>query len=487
MLVKHSLFYLIARGLPGLINLLALALYTRLLSPEDYGRYALVVVGAGLVGAILFQWLQLGLLRFLAAKQNDRQIFLSTIWSGFLVVVGVGCCITLIAASIIADASLRVLVVLGLMLLVFQAFFDMNQELERSLFSHLRYGSYALARATLSLSFGGLLTWQGWGAEGLLIGMIAGNFFPLISQYRSRWRGVNVRLRNPQILRQLLSYGLPLTVTFALGFIVSSSDRFLLGMLLNVEAAGLYTVAYNFSQQSLGMLLMIVNLAAYPLAVRALEQEGQVEARLQLRRNGTLLLGTALPAAAGMAILAPNIAQVFLGESYRLAAGSLIPWIAVGALIAGIKAFHFDLSFHLGQRTVVQVWVVLITALVNVALNFLLIPRFGLYGSAYANVAAYLIGLVLSIVIGGRIFRIPLDGLDFFKISLATACLLAALWSWRGGTDLLLLIIKVIYGGAVYGFVLLLLNVAETRTRLINELRERWKLRLCANLEKAKR
>ena len=41
-LLRHSFIYLFARGVPGVINFLAIAVYTRLLPPEEYGQYALV-------------------------------------------------------------------------------------------------------------------------------------------------------------------------------------------------------------------------------------------------------------------------------------------------------------------------------------------------------------------------------------------------------------------------------------------------------------
>lgn len=55
MLLRHSALYTLARGLPGLINFAALAVYTRLLGPEEYGRYALVIAAVGLANAVLFQ------------------------------------------------------------------------------------------------------------------------------------------------------------------------------------------------------------------------------------------------------------------------------------------------------------------------------------------------------------------------------------------------------------------------------------------------
>jgi O-antigen/teichoic acid export membrane protein len=64
MLWRHSALYLLARGLPGVVSLAAIAVYTRLLGADEYGRYALVIAGVGLGNKLVFEWLRLSLLRF---------------------------------------------------------------------------------------------------------------------------------------------------------------------------------------------------------------------------------------------------------------------------------------------------------------------------------------------------------------------------------------------------------------------------------------
>ena len=59
-------------------------------------------------------------------------------------------------------------------------------------------------------------------------------------------------------------------MTVALSFVIDSSDRFLLGWLLIDAAVGQYAVAFDLTSFSIGLLLTIVNLAAYPLMIRAL-------------------------------------------------------------------------------------------------------------------------------------------------------------------------------------------------------------------------
>ena len=93
----------------------------------------------------------------------------------------------------------------------------------------------------------------------------------------------------------------------------------MLGWLKSTEAAGLYAVGYDLAQQSLVMLMMVVNLAAYPLAVWSLEEKGVQAAQTQLKQNCTLLLAIAMPAAAGLVILAQYCSR-HIGEAFRQSA-----------------------------------------------------------------------------------------------------------------------------------------------------------------------
>ena len=66
MLIKHSIIYLIAKAIPALVAFGALSLYTHLLTPDEYGLYALALTSAILLNAVFLTWIPAGTLRFWA-------------------------------------------------------------------------------------------------------------------------------------------------------------------------------------------------------------------------------------------------------------------------------------------------------------------------------------------------------------------------------------------------------------------------------------
>lgn len=467
MLIKHSFLYLLAKGLPGGVNLFALMLFTRLLSPEEYGQYALAIAGVGLANVVIFQWLRLGVLRFYSSNDGRIKVLLATILRGFLVLLTVTAIGGAGGAWSITDPEIQGLFVLSLVVLWSEAFFEINQELARSQLTPIRYGAFALVKSLVTVSLGWAFALAGFGALGLLMGLVAGTLGPIIFEWARIWRGVSLKSADPNLLRDFISYGIPLAVTFGLGFIVSSSDRFIIGLLLKVEDAGLYSAGYDLAQNSLGMIMMIVHLAAYPLAVRALERDGIRAAEGQLRANATLFLLVAIPAAAGFALLSENIGAVLLGKSFSRVAVEIMPWIAFGAFLGGVKSFYFDLSFQLAKHTIAQVWVVLAAALTNVIFNFVLIPIYGLLGAAYSTVISYFVGLALSLAYGRKFFSLPWPWLDAIKICMATIVMVLIILPFKDLRGILPLVTQVCIGIVVYSFLVLVLNVAGSRSQLI--------------------
>lgn len=470
MLLKHSFYYFVARGIPGIASFFAIALFTRLLDPDQYGRYALVLVASGLAYTVLFSWVPLGLLRFLPAQQEEKQkaallsAVLSLFW-GLSAAVLVGAIGLYLAAPLFTQhpESLRMFFLSGALLLWTRAWYELNLELTRSTLAPKLYGLLSAIKVAISVLLGGWLAYLGFGALGVLFGSAAAFLIPAAAVTRGQWRTARPLAAERTRIGQLALYGVPLTATFALEFIISGSDRLLLAWLKDIETAGLYVVGYDMAKQSLTLLLMIINLAAYPLAVHAFESRGKEAAQQQLSQNFVLLLIVGLPATVGFALLAPNIAGVLVGPAFSSAATEIMPWIAAATFFAGIKAYYVDLSFQLSKNTRLQVFVALFAATANVLLNLWLIPRYGLLGAAYSTLVAYAAALVGGWWLGNRAFALPLPVLESGKVALATLAMALALLPARSLSGAVALSGQVSLGIVAYGAALLLFNVADSR------------------------
>ncbi|MBS0475567.1 MAG: lipopolysaccharide biosynthesis protein, partial [Proteobacteria bacterium] len=327
MLLRHSLYYFFARGVPGLVNFAALALYTRLMAPEEFGRYSLVLSTVGLVDVMVFQWLRLVLGRFIPAHRDNPRAVQEAVLALFLALAAA----VLLAGGLVAllwpDPVLRGLLAIGVALTLVQAWLQQDLTLASAQLQPGRYGRLMGGKSLLAIIVGGWLAWLGFGAYGPLAGLIFGAVLAWCSFGLRAWRGVLPRWPESDQFRDYVAYGLPLVVTFALGWVIASSDRVIIAWLLDEAAAGVYAVGYDLPQQSLGLVLTIINTAAHPLATRRLEQEGIEAAGAQMRRNGELITTFAFTGAAALVALAPQLIDLIVGSAYRDGVLAVLPWV----------------------------------------------------------------------------------------------------------------------------------------------------------------
>ena len=468
--LSHAGIYLIARGLPGIVAFIAIPLFSRLLDPTDYGRYALVVATVGLLNALLFQWLRLSLVRYMPAYKGDPQRLKSTLLSVALVIIALLGVVGAILSFLPINSEFRLLILPCWVVLAVQAMFELFSEYTRAIVQPWRNMTFQLLRAGAFVLVGAALVWGGWNWWGPLAGASVGMLLAIAYGFRQDWRGVRLSI-DPVMLKRLAQYGVPLSLTVAMAVVISSSDRFLISWYMGEAAAGLYSVATDFTMQSLTLLMMVVNLAMYPLAVRAWEEQGREAAQDQMRSNASLLMAVGLPSVAGICVLSPGIAQCFFGERFRESAVDIMPLIAIGAFLAGLKAYHFDAAFQFVHRTIYQVWIVLFVAIVNIVLNVIAIPTWGINGAAGATLLAYVVSIALTAWLGRRHLALPFPLKASTQVVLACGVMAAVLWPFRDAVGATSVAAQIAGGGALYVAVLVGANFLGLRDAIVQKYR----------------
>ncbi|MGM0843746.1 MAG: oligosaccharide flippase family protein [Bacillota bacterium] len=474
MISKHAFSYLLSHGVPALVSFLSIAIFSRMLAPEQYGTYAVVFAIAAILNAVVFDWLKISLLRFYP-KFEEEPNFLETIKVTFVSLA----LLTLTGGAIFSffneDQELTTIYIfLAVILSWTQSWQGLNLSLVRAQLAPKKYGYLAFSRATGGLLFGSLFIYLGFGAKGLLFGILTGFWLTLIYPTIKYWKiQFNVKAFNKEYIQTFFKYGMPLTVTLMLSIIIHNSDRLIISYLIGKDATGVYSVSYDLSEQTIFTLMMVINLAAFPIVIKTHENHGLQAAYEQVKKNTSLLLLIALPAATGFVLLSPNIVNIVLGEAYREAALILIPYIAAGAVLKGFKLYSIDIMFHLSQKTSVQMIPVAISAVINIALNFILIPRMGIEGAAVATIVAYLVAVILSWILVKIKMEVPFPFVNFVKIIVAVLVMSAVLWPVKDAVGIGMAIIQVLLGGVVYVLMALLLNIEGIRNIVAGRLLKR--------------
>lgn len=202
-------------------------------------------------------------------------------------------------------------------------------------------------------------------------------------------------------LRRMVVFSLPTLPASLLGYLSTNYlDAVFITHYLTAEHLGVYAVAYQISGIALQIPLLAGTLLL-PLFV-TLQAEGQAERANRFVQNALPLVSLWWGIGCGvMAVLGSYLLPLFFGDQFRVTAGLMWPLMAAAALAGPMLMGYLPFSNSRGA-TYVAMFGAIAAAAVNIVLNYLLIPRFGLMGCAWATAASH---GATAVVICGLVHR----------------------------------------------------------------------------------
>jgi O-antigen/teichoic acid export membrane protein len=205
-------------------------------------------------------------------------------------------------------------------------------------------------------------------------------------------------------VRETVSVGLPLVPHLLMALGLVTADRFILAHYRGLHEVGLYAVAYTFGM-IMSLVTMSLNQAWAPIYYET--ANGGEEGRQVLSKvcSRLIIILTAI-ACFGALVAQPFIAR-FLDRRYA-AAGRVVPWI-IGAYLAHSLFSMFGIACMQARRTMFIMTASFVALAVNTAFNFALIPHWGMYGAAWATLLAYAVEAVVMYVLAQQSYHLRYD------------------------------------------------------------------------------
>lgn len=462
---KRSFYYLSGTAGSLLLGFLSFPLLTRTFSLSDYGTLDLIQKMVLLATAVGKLGLQNSALRFYEGS-NLKQYY-STMLLGTLLTAGLSttaACVALsLAPASVIPRNLHWLIVVSAGLAVIRALQSIVLAFLRVEQRSAAYNAVVLvSRAgTILLAFllaaAHSLTVPAYIVITLVVegGCIAAATLPLLK------RGL-VRLGDLDkgMLKTAISFGLPLIAYELVTIVLDSSDRVLIAYLVNTNALGYYSAAAGISAYVQDLLVAPLNLALVPMYMKLWAHEGPARTEAFLSQSFEIFLIIVL-AVLPVALTASKDALLVLSSSKYESAGRLLPVLLLGRLLYAATSF-LNAPLLIYRKTAQMAKIVLFAAIVNIGLNFLLIPAWGVQGAAAATSASLLLLMVLTWQASRRFLSIHVRASSLLKYSAVSlaACVPAAL------TDLhqpfLNTVVKSALAASCYGG---LLYVTDARVR----------------------
>jgi len=394
-LMQHSAVYGFGQILSRLASLLLLPIYTRYLTPADYGVIAILDLTAAVLGTVIGSGMTAALNRYHFSTTDDAER--DRVWWTGLTFVMVVSTVTLfplfVSSRTLANLTLGPSVNSGEFfygLVLPTLWFGVIGQLPDVYLKACKKSSLSvalsLARLLLNIALNlYYLIVLKLGIVGILLGnLITGGVTTVVllvilskslGSYACHW----------PLIPQLWSFGSPLIITALLALIIHQSDRYFIRAFLDLNQVGIYSFAYTIGQAINALVFVpfvaIWNVVIYEIARRpdAKHVYGQI---FEYFVYGLLLIMLAV------SLLARQLLGLFVPNNY-LPAADLIPIVCLAYLFFSLHE-HFKVPVILAKRTSDLLPVFVIAVVVDTILNLVLIPRFGAVGAAWASVASFI-------------------------------------------------------------------------------------------------
>ena len=406
-LVKDTFIFALGNIGSKIILFLLVPLYTACMTQEQYGTADLLFTVAQLVSPVVSIVIFNAVVRFgLAKDENPEDVLLSA-----YIVLGIGAAVTLFLPFAFAFyepiAPWRWQISAYVILL---GFYQTNMNYLKVKNKNIWYAGisliYTALMAVLNII---MLAVLHLGVDGYLWAYIISIFIAvlftvIIGRIPSDLRKARFK---KSLFVQMLKFSVPLILNDISWWVVHSSDKVMLERMMDVKALGVYTVSSKIP----AFINVIINIFIQAWGLSSIrEYEDSNDSGFY---SSVLNVYTFLSFGATIVLVAftkPFMRLYVSADFYE--AWKYVPILLVAAAFASIAYFYGSLYAAL-KKSVRNMVTTLIAALVNIAVNYIGIILWGIYGAAVGTLAAYIVMSMVRMLDVGRYIKIKVDWARF--------------------------------------------------------------------------
>lgn len=410
-----------------LIGIILIPIFTKGRPLEDYGLWVQINVSLGLIPGLTCLGLPFTLVRYIAGEKDQTKMR-ESVYSIFFVVSAVNAVLAPLFAYLViryfGNNELGLVPVFAFLLYV-EALDAVGWNYLRAIQKIKKYSLLMILQNLLTVIGVGYAIVNGYGIYGALVALFAVRLLMLVILFYEIVSDLGFYMPKFTYIREFLRFGLPTIPGNFSSWIVSSSDRYLIGYYLGVKYVGYYNPGYslgsllNFIIGPLGFLL--------PATLSKLYEEGKIEeVRLYLEYLLKYYLIITIPAVFGLTILAKPILVILSTQEIAEKSYLVAPIVGISMLLFGVYVILVQI-FALKKRTklVARIWI--IAAILNFLLNIIFIPKFGIVGAAITTLVAYVFAFIPTTKYSTELFAFRLKVVDILKSIFSASVMLLLL------------------------------------------------------------
>jgi len=395
------------------LSFIFIPIYTTFLSTKDYGIVALMSITVSLISKFVSSPVSSAFIRhYYAPEYKDKKgelvfnLFLWMLLKTLFLVFIFWKIVPYIAGTLLGNNDLVYIVKIYSFILFFEplsSFFQcLLHMLERA--KYLVFVSISKLILTASLILY-LLIGLKMGVVALILGNLLGAIFTVIMIFPFFMKISSFKLR-PLLLIKPFKYSYPLLFSGYSNFLIQSGDRYVLRMFNSINTVGLYSFGYGFAGIVNILLSLPIKYALQPIVFK-LENKPE-ELRDLLNKYATYFYLGGIFVCLFVSLFSRE-AIFFLSRKEEFWRSWLIvPIIAFSYIHHGLLNF-FSKGVTMRKKSWHASASVIITAIVNIGLNFIFIPLWGIIGAAFATLISYFVWNALYIYYSAKFYKLYFD------------------------------------------------------------------------------
>ena len=406
-IIKNISIYSIGNILLSGISFILLPLYTRILSPSDYGQLELLYLIAGILVIFFGFSISSGYNRIYFTDKSiksRRTLFMTS--QAFILMCSAVCILILFTnieyfSKLILDFEQGIyflkLIAIATSLDILTQIPITNLRVRNKAWSYVRVSILTMVVTVfLTIYF---IAFIDLGVVGVLYAKILGSLISLIYVCYLTWSEFHFKLSNGMLL-SMLSFSIFLIPSNLSSIILNMSNRFFLSEYQSFEDVGLFSLGVKIAAVIPILITEPVKNAFIPYIFDIADQPNKCKAFLsdviRLFFTGISIFVLII------SIFANDLVSLMASDSFQ-GSSSVVFILSFSNLLLGTAAIVV-LAIHITKKTWVVTLIWLFSSLLNIVLNILLIPTYGKMGAAYATLLSILFILIFYIIAAQKLF-----------------------------------------------------------------------------------
>lgn len=458
---KHVSNYFSAALFTKFLAFLSIPIFTRLLGPEGYGGLALFLSITSIMGIIATLGVDTGIRRYCFERDYDEKKFIS---SNFLFII-ICQAIILLFIVIFKQELINIfsipfqVIIIGAITGVLYSYKNIFHAYWQAKGKSNKVRNYSITSGLLVLIFSIILVLF----LGNYLGKVYGTLLAVIimsSYLFVQNKNLLTNKFDSRLVKYSLFIGIPIVFNQVAGYILVFFDRLVINKYYGLNDTGLYSFAYNVAM-IMDVVIYAINAAWVPILFKKLN-DGKLEEinSYFIQFTKLVLLGAIV-----LILFARELIMLLADDRFHSSL-TIVPIIIIGYVFKYLYSAYSHIEYY-HKKTLVLAFFTIIAGIVNIILNMVFVPKFGVLSAAYTTLVSYVLLFILHYLyvkygIKDNTFKVGTIIVPLFYLSIVLILFYA------GDFFIINSIVLFIFKVSLVGLSTLLLFYSEIKMKFIN-------------------